>query len=199
MKKALLAMTTIGAAALSFPASATAETTAPQLPLAIRNGGFEAPFSPVALRPTSKSTISGVVPRYWVDNSGWGEVTIAYSAETADVHGGNSALKIEFTAKKSGVCQVLQFAGQAVPGNSYTETLWIKGDGKAPVDVYLRMTGVPYTEMGKVTVKPDNVWKQVTVTCTAKESTPVAFMVRAQDPTTFVIDDATLIDNGPAK
>ena len=67
--------------------TATAFAAVPQSRVAIQNPGFEDPYVPVA---SSESTITGMVARGWHENSSWADVTVQYSRDTANPHGGGA-------------------------------------------------------------------------------------------------------------
>ncbi|HEY3332605.1 MAG TPA: carbohydrate binding domain-containing protein [Capsulimonadaceae bacterium] len=193
----LLAGATLAASLLNISASVFADTPAPVQML--KNPGLEGTYNPVTPSPTTKSLITGVLPAAWQDGSDWADVDIAYSELTTDVHEGKSALKVEYTAKRAGVCQMFQYIPKIIQGHTYTLTVWLQGNRKVPIDVYLRRTTAPYTEYGKAVVVPGIPWEKVTVKATATDTIDACFMIRPAAPVTFYVDDASMTDDGPAK
>ncbi len=187
-------VSTCAIALVSIALFAPSPVKADDPPLALVNPGLEGAFYTLAPSPGAKGVISGALPQGWQDNSGWADVTVNYTQEVADVHEGKSALKVEVTAIRGGACQFMQYFKQITQGHTYTFTLWLKGDGKVPVDVYLRRSTAPYTMYGKSAIIPNGTWQKVIVVCPATDTLPAALMIRPGAATTFYVDDATVTD-----
>jgi hypothetical protein len=182
--------TALFALAISLPVSVKADDP----PLALVNPGLEGAYYTVTPAPGAKGAISGALPQGWQDDSGWADVTVNYTQEVVDVHEGKSALKVDVTAIRGGACQFMQYFKQITQGHTYTFTVWLKGDGKVPIDVYLRRSTAPYTIYGKSSIIPNATWQKVTVVSQATDTLPAALMIRPGAPTTFTIDDAAVTD-----
>ncbi len=196
-RKQALYPAAISLAVLVALASATARADT-QPSTSINNGGMEGPYAAVNVASSSKASISGVLPPWWTDDSGWADVTVTYSERKTDVHEGKSALQVDYKSKRAGECQLYHYVPQIVTGHKYTLTVWLEGDGKTPVDVYLRQPGAPYTVYGTVRATPGAAWTKVTTDAVATNTSPALFYIRPSQPMTLAADDASFTDDGIA-
>lgn len=160
---------------------------------AILNGGFEAPYTPIpAPAANSKADISGVIAQAWHDNSDWADVTVRYGEETADVHSGRAAQRIEPVAVRGGAVQMIQSC-HLVKDNVYSFSAWLKGTNGTTVQLNIRQAGAPYKEYATQSFYLGGRWQKYEVTGPALDTTDGFVMVRVSGPSPpFLIDDATL-------
>ena len=70
----------------------------------LSNPGFEPPF----VSAGQNNPISGNVAIDWNDNSSWADVTVTYSEDTDNPHGGTAAQMVDVQAVVSGAVQLVE-------------------------------------------------------------------------------------------
>jgi uncharacterized protein (TIGR03437 family) len=153
------------------------------------NGGFEPPFISVG----QNNPISGNVALGWIDNSSWADVTVSYSEDTNNPHGGVSAQKVDVQAVRSGAVQLTQPIA-VIPGRTYTMTAWLRGQPGTSVNLILQQQAAPYTYYALTPAQVTGDWKQFSVTGQVNDS-QVLPMIQATSPGTFSVDDVSLTDD----
>ena len=142
---------------------------------------------------------SNGIAREWQDNSGWADVKVKYSEESADAHSKQSQ-KIECVDFKSGAVQFIQSGLRIVKGQNYTVSIWMKGDIDSPAQIQLRKHGAPYTTYFSKSFKVDDTWREYKFSGIAAADDPSAlFMVRFTSTGTLWLDDATFAEAGAGR
>ncbi|MDQ2732613.1 MAG: carbohydrate binding domain-containing protein, partial [Armatimonadota bacterium] len=159
---------------------------------AILNGGFEVPYLALpAPAAGSKADISGVMAQAWHDNSDWADVTLRYSQENTDVHGGRAAQRVEPVAVRGGAVQMVQPC-RLVKDNVYSFRAWLKGANGTNVQLSIRQAGAPYKEYASQSFYLGGDWREYEVAGPVSETTEGFLMIRVTSPSPpFLIDDAT--------
>lgn len=130
----------------------------------------------------------------WVDNSGWADVKVKYSAEIARAHSKQSQ-KIQCADFKSGAVQFAQRGVSVSKGRNYSVSLWMMGDVNSPVEILVRKHGAPYTTYFSKSFKVDGTWREYKFSGIAAADDPDAFfMVRFASTGTLWLDDATFTE-----
>ena len=128
----------------------------------------------------------------WVDNSGWADVRVKYSAETSEAHSKQSQ-KIECVDFKSGAVQFVQSGLRISKGPNYAISIWMKGDIASPVQILSRKHGAPYTTYFSKSFKVDGTWREYKFSGIAAADDPDAFfMVRFTSTGTLWLDDVAI-------
>jgi hypothetical protein len=154
------------------------------------NPGFEPPFHEVGVN----NAISGVVAADWNDNSSWSAVTVTYSEDTDQPHGGSAAQKISaLSVPSGGAVQLVQQIG-VVPGAAYTLSAWLRGDTGARVNLVMQNANAPYNWYASTPASITGNWQQFSATGIVGDSGAVLLMIRADAPGVFSVDDAAFTD-----
>lgn len=156
----------------------------------LTNAGFEGPYQPVN---SSSKKITGFIANGWTDNSAWGDVTVDYQQDTSGPHGGTSCQKVAIKAIKSGGFQMLETVPMTT-GHLYTPGVWLRGIPGTRVNLWFALSGPPYSILEDVPAYLTNTWQFISVPAHATQTASVSFMVEADKPTTFYVDDASLAD-----
>jgi hypothetical protein len=159
----------------------------------LQNPGMEGTYVPVTPPSSPLAKIDGMVAPGWLDESGWGEVSIGYSQDQTVKHGGTSAQKIEVRSIGKGAALFIQ----KVPlqnGRIYRATAWMKAAAPGQASLYLRESGAPYSTYSETKAQLTTEWTQVELPMrvTNTELDDLAFTF--PEPGTFWIDDVTLED-----
>jgi hypothetical protein len=154
----------------------------------LSNGGFEPPLFSVG----QNSPISGHIASYWIDNSSWADVTVAYSEDTNHPQSDVSAQKVDVQAVRSGAVQLAQPV-TVIPGKSYTMTAWRRGQPGESVNLILQQAVVPYTYYGLTTAQLTSDWQQFSVSGLVNDSQLLP-MIQVTFAGTFSVDDVSFLD-----
>ena len=123
------------------------------------NPGFEGSYQPVN---SSSKKITGFIANGWTDNSAWADVTVNYSQDTSNPHGGSSCQKVTITSIDSGSFQMVQNL-PARTGHLYTPGVWLRGVPGTRVNLWFALAGPPYTIFEDVPAYLTNTWQFVSV------------------------------------
>ncbi|CAN5761454.1 hypothetical protein BH09VER1_BH09VER1_13270 [soil metagenome] len=171
---------------------ASAETDGTQMP--VQNAGFEEPFMTVpAPNPAKKAQITGMLVDGWSDNSDWADISVDYSKDTDNPHGGQSSQKVDVTRVDSGAVQVTQKV-EFRANHQYIFRIWMRGTPGTVVSMQLRKASEPYTTYALKDARLSEEWQEYTVTGGVTDDTPGFLLLLANRPMTFWIDDAELAD-----
>jgi uncharacterized protein (TIGR03437 family) len=157
----------------------------------LQNAGFEPPFVSIG----TTNNISGNIAASWTDNSSWANVTVAYSEDTDNPHGGTSAQMVDVEAVGSGAVQLIQTLA-VLPGQTYTFTAWLRGDAGMTVNMILQDSNSPYAYWGMTPAVLSPTWQQFSVTGQVNDTGVVLLMFQAGAPGTFSVDDVTFTGPG---
>lgn len=155
----------------------------------LTNPGFEAPGVPLVVDSFCPA-ISGSIATSWIDNSCWGgneTASVTYAASPLGAHGGGLC---QWVSLGSGIVQLIQ----PVPlqaGKLYTASIWMRAPAPLRVTLALRKAGVPYTFYVVRTVLLTSTWTLYTASGVCP-TTDGFFMIRAEEPGLFLVDDASL-------
>lgn len=171
-------------------ASAQTDGTA----ITIQNAGFEEPFVAVpAVNPAKKAQITGVLVDGWSDNSDWADISVDYSKDTENPHGGQSSQKVAVTRVDSGAVQLTQKVDFKA-NHQYLFRVWMKGTPGTAVSMQLRKASEPYTTYALKDARLSEEWQEFTVTGGVADDTPGFLLLLANRPMTVWIDDARFED-----
>lgn len=161
----------------------------------IVNAGLEGSYVAVA----GSVRISGQVAPGWEDNSGWADVDVRYTEDSATPRSGRSAQKISIDAVRSGEMQFLQTV-PIVAGRRYTPSLWLKGTTGMRVSVVLQKGSAPWTRYAEKQVELTGTWREISLPGFVNESASAMLMVSAAAPGVIHVDDAALryVSGSPA-
>ena len=126
----------------------------------------------------------------WIDNSSWADVTVSYSEDTNNPHGGVSAQKVDVQAVRSGAVQLTQPIA-VIPGRTYTMTAWLRGQSGTSVNLILQQQAAPYTYYALTPAQLTGDWRQFSATGQVNDS-QVLPLIQATSPGTFSVDDVSL-------
>ena len=152
----------------------------------LSNPGFEPPFVSVG----QNNPISGNVAVAWHDNSSWADVTVAYSADTDNPHGGAAAQMVDVQAVRSGAVQLVE-AVTVIPGATYTMTVWLRGQPGMSVNVILQNQNAPYNYYASTPAQIGANWRQFSAAGQINDTGSVLLMIQATAPGTFSVDDVS--------
>jgi uncharacterized protein (TIGR03437 family) len=155
----------------------------------LSNPGFEPPFVSVG----QTNPISGKVAVAWNDNSSWANVTVAYSEDTTNPHGGTAAQMVDVQAVVSGAVQLVQPV-TVIPGATYTMTVWLRGQSGMTVNVILQNQNPPYNYYASTPAALSADWGQFTAAGQINDTGAVLPMIQATTPGTFSVDDVSFTD-----
>lgn len=155
----------------------------------LSNSGFEPAFVSVG----QNNPISGNVAVNWNDNSSWADVTVAYSQDTDNPHGGTAAQKVAVQAVRSGAVQLVQSL-TVIPGAAYTVAVWLRGPPGMTVNVILQNQNAPYNYYAATPAQPGADWRRFSATGQINDTGAVLLMIQATAPGTFSVDDVSFTD-----
>ncbi len=171
----------LAAAALLLPALTWA---------ALVNPGFEGDYAPVN---SGSSKVTGVIANGWTDNSAYSDVTVNYSRDTSNPHGGTSCQKVDVTAVNSGAFEFQQQV-KVKTGNLYTPGVWLRGQAGTRVRLWLQLDSLPYNIYQDAPAYLTDQWQFVSVPAHATKDLTVAFKLTSDKPVSFCVDDASFSD-----
>lgn len=157
---------------------------------ALDNPTFEGTYTPVqATRPT----ITGNVAPGWQDNSSWADVTVRYAKQTTGSRTPGSVCQqvILSSVKGDGEWQYMQ-EFEAKAGYKYEPGLWLKGTKNARIWLAIRQANAPFKALQDVPADLTGAWQFITVPSHVTKSERLSFMLHAETPAIFCIDDASL-------
>ncbi len=149
------------------------------------NPGFEPPF----VSTGTDNPISGNIALGWYDNSSWANVTVVYSEDTNNPHGGVSAQEVDVKAVESGAVQLVE-GFSVVPGATYTFSAWLRGQAGMTVNLVLQNQNSPYNYYAITPCTLAASWAQCTAGGQINDTGEVLLMVQATASETFSVDDA---------
>jgi uncharacterized protein (TIGR03437 family) len=155
----------------------------------LSNPGLEPPFVSVG----QNNPISGNVAINWNDNSSWADVTVIYSEDTGNPHGGTAAQLVDVQAVASGAVQLIQPI-TVIPGATYTFAVWLRGQPGMRVNVILQNQNAPYNYYASTPAALTADWQQFSATGQINDTGEVLLMIQATTPGTFSVDDAAFTD-----
>jgi Beta-galactosidase len=156
---------------------------------ALDNPQFDGSYLPVqATRPS----ITGDVAPGWTDNSSWADVTVRYAKQTTGAHSPNSACQqVTLSSIKSGEWQFLQEL-QAKAGTKYVPGVWLKGTKGARIWLALRQADADFKTYQEVPADLTGAWQFISIPSHITRGEKLTYMLHADKPATFCIDDASL-------
>jgi uncharacterized protein (TIGR03437 family) len=155
----------------------------------LSNPGFEPPFVSVG----QNNPISGNVAIGWNDNSSWADVTVTYSEDTNNPHGGIAAQMVDVQAVTSGAVQLVEPV-TVIPGATYTFSVWLRGQAGMTVNVILQDQNSPYTYWAETPATLSADWQQFSAAGQINDTGSVLLMIQATTPGRFSVDDASFTD-----
>jgi uncharacterized protein (TIGR03437 family) len=155
----------------------------------LSNPGFEPPF----VSAGQNNPISGNVAIDWNDNSSWADVTVTYSEDTDNPHGGTAAQMVDVQAVVSGAVQLVEPV-TVIPGAAYTFAVWLRGEAGMSVNVILQNQNSPYNYYAETSAQLGGDWQQFAATGQINDTGEVLLMIQATAPGTFSVDDASFTD-----
>ncbi|MGC9946080.1 MAG: cellulase family glycosylhydrolase [Bryobacteraceae bacterium] len=156
----------------------------------LSNPGFEPPFVSVG----QNNPIAGNVAIGWNDNSSWADVTVAYSEDTANPHGGTAAQMVDVQAVASGAVQLVEPI-TVIPGAVYTFAVWLRGQPGMSVNLILQNQNSPYNYYASTPAQLGANWQQFSAAGQINDTGSVLLMIQATAPGTFSVDDASFTDS----
>ncbi len=157
---------------------------------ALENPQFDGTYTDVQ---ASRISITGTVAPGWIDNSSWADVTVHYAKRTTDTHTPGSACQlVTLTSIRSGEWQFMQ-EFQATADTKYEPGLWLKGTRGVRVWLSLRQTGDTFKTYQDVPADLTGAWQFISVPAHITRNEKLAYMLHADRPATFCIDDAALV------
>ncbi|BCM91204.1 hypothetical protein IAD21_03068 [Abditibacteriota bacterium] len=164
-------------------------------PIPLQNPGFEEVGD--TLKNTTPNgngwTGEGTVARSWGDNSSWADVGVSYSLEATNPHSGKSSQRVAITRVGGGAAQFIQTT-HFQNGHLYRFAVWLRGNPGSRLTVQYQQAGAPYHNYGAISVGLSAEWQRFSVLARATEDTDTFLMLRATEPLTYFVDDATLDD-----
>ncbi|MFA5203236.1 MAG: glycosyl hydrolase [Lentisphaeria bacterium] len=137
---------------------------------------------------------AGISPG-WFDLSSWADLKVTYNLEGGAPHGGRVAQKITVSNLKSGcVFFVNQQRIKVVPHGLYRISLWLRGEVEngAPVEIYLRKEGAPWTDYSGDFVTVTKEWKRYTFDLVPLVTDDAAlFVIKLNGNSTLEVDDVS--------
>jgi len=155
----------------------------------LSNPGFEPPFVSVG----QNNPISGNVAIGWNDNSSWADVTVAYSEDATNPHGGAAAQMVDVQAVVSGAVQLVEPI-TVIPDATYTFTVWLRGQPGMTVNVILQNQNTPYNYYASTPAQLTADWQQFSAAGEINDTGSVLLMIQATAPGAFSVDDASFTD-----
>lgn len=158
----------------------------------LRNRGFEGTFSRLPAS-TGKAQIDGAIAGGWEDNSGWADVTIAYSRSPDVKRSGSSAQCIRVAEVRGGAVQMTQGVPLAA-NHVYRFDLWVKGQPGAQASISLRQRAGPYKNYGQSETFLNGQWQKLSLIATSTDTTDGYAMILPPVGSSLYVDDASLKD-----
>jgi hypothetical protein len=159
--------------------------------IGLTNQGMEQPYEAVPTPgPGQKSKITGMIAHGWIENSGWADVDVDYSADTTNPHGGGAAQLVKATRVGAGQVQFEQPI--TLQKGVYALHAWLRGSPEEPVTMLVRLGGAPYTSYGEKSCNLSPEWHEFTIIATLPERTEANLFFTATAPTKFWVDDVSL-------
>lgn len=155
----------------------------------LSNAGFEPPYVAVG----QNNPISGNIAIGWNDNSSWANVTVVYSEDTSNPHGGTAAQTVDVEAVESGAVQLVQPI-TVIPGARYTMSVWLRGQAGMTVNVILQNQNSPYNYYALTPALLTSNWQQFSASGQINDTGAVLLMIQATTPGTFSVDDVSFTD-----
>ena len=155
----------------------------------LSNPWMEPPFASVG----QDNPISGNVAIGWNDNSAWADVTVTYSEDTENPHGGTAAQMVDVQAVRSGAVQLVQPV-TVIPGAAYTMTVWLRSPSGVTVNLILQNQNAPYNYYASAPAQLDADWSKFSVAGQVGDNGTVLLMIQASAPGTFSVDDVSFTD-----
>jgi hypothetical protein len=155
----------------------------------LSNPGFEPPFVSVG----QNNPISGNVAIGWNDNSSWADVTVTYSEDTGNPHGGIAAQMVDVQAVVGGAVQLVEPV-TVIPGGIYTFSVWLRGQPGMRVNVILQNRNSPYNYYSLTPAQVSANWQQFSAAGQINDTGEALLMIQATAPGTFSVDDASFTD-----
>ena len=164
-------------------------------PLPLENAGFEdvgKTYEKVA--PNGNGwTGEGTVARAWDDNSSWADVGVQYALDATNPHSGKSSQRVQVTRVGGGAAQFAQSV-RFQKGHLYRFSVWLRATSSANLTVQFQQAPAPYHNYGMTLAGLSPEWRRFSVLGRAAEDTDAFLMLRASEPLTYFVDDATLED-----
>ena len=152
-----------------------------------KNGGFSPPYRPAG---AAGAAISGDVASAWSDNSEWADVGVTYAQDPTGGHGGGSAQKISVRSIVTGQVQMVQPV-TVVTGQSYTYSVWLRGQPGVAMNMSIRNQNVPYNAYAYKTITLTSAWQRHTVTGQVNDNGQALLLVGLNSTGDAWVDDAT--------
>ena len=178
----------------SAPAATTALPVAPAPAGSVfGNGGFEGNYVAVPKPSSPKAQIEGEIAPGWSDDSGWGEVSIAYSREEANVQEGKAAQRMEVRSIGQGAAQLNQMVALR-KGRVYHVSAQLRSSTNAGGELLLRQAGAPYEQYGRASVRITPEWRPFQLYVRAPADIEARVLFVPNEPGTYWIDDVKFQD-----
>jgi len=157
------------------------------------NPVFEEPYAAVsAPKPDQKGSITGALAGMWEDDSSWADVTVEYSSDSTEPHGGKASQRIAVSRIAGGAVQFAQRV--TVEKGIYAFHVWLRGQPGTSVALQIRRAGHPYNTFAANSATLSAEWREFTVSGMVPERVQAFVMLIANGPTTVWMDDARLED-----
>ncbi len=135
----------------------------------------------------------GTLARAWGDNSSWADINVSYALDPTNPHGGKSSQRVAVTRVGGGAAQFVQTT-HFQSGHLYRFSVWLRGNPGSRLTVQYQQAGAPYHNYGATSAGLSAEWQRFSVRGRATEDADVFLMLRATEPLTYFVDDATLED-----
>lgn len=160
---------------------------------ALRNGGFEGAFTPVAAGTSPKAQIEGDIAEGWRDDSGWGEVSIRYARDGDVAQSGAAAQRIEVRSIGQGGAQFCQQV-HLNAGRIYRVAASLRAAANTRGLLQLRAIGAPYTTWAKAVTALSPEWRRVEFLARLPSDSDGLLMFNPESPGTYWLDDVSFSD-----
>ncbi|QIF03133.1 hypothetical protein [Roseimicrobium sp. ORNL1] len=133
-------------------------------------------------------TITGWLPKKWLDNSSWAAVNAIYTVLLDPPKAELTAIRIDVQAVDSGQLQLTTFTGHTAyqQGVNYAITGWVRSSDNSSVRVGIREVDEPHAFYVQETVKGKSEWKPFEVAFTPERNCEGFVM--------FVVNKAGAVD-----
>lgn len=154
----------------------------------LKNPGFETAGQTLVSTsdaPNGKAQISGTIAEGWLDNTGWADVSLVYSMNTANPHTGHSCQQIVIKRGFLQFAQPLQLSS-----GYYRASVWMRADSPAWVSVSIRQGGAPYASYAAHPAMIGSQWTRIEASGTVPKDEQTYLLINAESTGTIYVDDA---------
>ena len=143
----------------------------------LTNSGFEGSFD-------------GVAPG-WSHNN-WAGVSVHYSRETSDVHGGQAAQEIRVTDIPTNAGLIFTQDHTFTAGRTFEGSVWLRSSDSVTVRFEFRRADHPYEAVACRTIQVGSKWQKLTIRGGFSKDSRGNFDIRFLSTGTLFVDDAEL-------